>query len=888
MIKKIVILLVIFSLIPLAFGASAQVTDQSDNTTDKAVTVLGFLKIIDINTFDGGKTATRGEFVKASIKEYGLDDMAKVSPASGFSDVSEEFDGYVSIAKSLGFISGYDNNTFNPESPITYGQAIKITVSMLGYKIAAENNGGYPMGYLKIANQNKLLSNVVAKDVNAEITLQTMATILYNALEVNLLEQSDYSTMLNYEVSDNTLLESKLKVTKAKGLVTANSVTGLDSPKAASDEGSVKILSNSVSDTYETGDSGIENMLGYSVTYYYCKDNVTEDNVVLGYLISDNNEILEIEAKNILEISAGQISYNETANGAEKKATFPVGIRIIYNGRVAVGEEHNINLLNIKQGKLKFISSSGEDYDTVFVTAYQNAMLSGITEDKIYFSKNNNVPSQFEIDEFDSIKLIKDNKTIQIADAVKNWVASVSVSLDGKVATILFSDASATGKINEIKSDGDLKTITIDKSEYSIAFDSTENIKIGDEATYLLNAFEEVFCVSDTVVSEYKYAYVIDKNKNGNIEQNYQLKVFEQSGSIMILTLANNVSLSDDNLSAGDAYAAVKQYSLIQYQNNSDKLVRKIKTAVDYTGVLDYKGYDENNFSKDNPVQSMYYKTTQIPSFGGLYLAPSSTIVFNIPSDKTDEDNYMVTDTSIFLGDVFYNVELYDSNKQRQVKSIVNYGIDLTSSADASLPWNSSIFVVNSMKSVNDENRGVVNVITGYQDGKPLTLIPAMTNNTQFPDLGDVVMEDPTDHNSLLFSQLTKGNVIQFKLNAKKEVDSFRCLYNDNSSLEIRSWNGSTYAINLLTAVAMVSYIDDTALCITIDDNSSNSAVSSRVFAIPKSLNVYVYDKAAYKVSIGSMKDIVSMDNSFMGADKVFLRSYRDSVNEIVILRGLN
>ena len=215
---------------------------------------------------------------------------------------------------------------------------------------------------------------------------------------------------------------------------------------------------------------------------------------------------------------------------------------------------------------------------------------------------------------------------------------------------------------------------------------------------------------------------------------------------------------------------------------------------------------------------------------------------------------------------------------------MVNRGVDLTASSEATLPWANSAFVVEGIKTIFHEERGSIEVVTGYQDGELITIVPAITNNTRFPELGDVIMEDVDKINSVLFSDLKAGDVIQYKLNAKKEVDAFRLIYKDGDNLGLRTWNGANYAVNLMTAVAMVSYIDDSTLCITVDDNASNTSVSNRVFAMTSDINIYSFDKKKNKVRLEEAENIISLDNSFSGASKVFIRAYRDSVKDIVIL----
>ncbi|MBE5040345.1 S-layer homology domain-containing protein [Ructibacterium gallinarum] len=862
-----------------------------DESFVRVLSVLDFLDILDQENFDPEGSPTRAEFVKASVREYGLGAVAQTAEPSGFTDVSDEYDGYISVAKSMGIVNGYTETEFGPDDAATYFQGLKIMVSMIGYKSVIENPEGYPDEYFNVAAKNGLLTGVSAKAFDEPMTNRDMALMLYNALETKMLEPLSYGEDREYTVTDNTILGSVLNVTKASGVVTANPVTSIDSPDQAAPEGCVTILSDGKSASYRVENTDIADMLGVEVVYYFYQDSQSTEPILLGYYIADGSKMMEIEADQIEQINEDSLVYYRESAGNSSKLSFRKGIRIIFNGKAVTAEEYNMNLLDINQGTLRFVSGSGSQYDTVLIFSYQNTLISSVNEaeQEIYFSDNIHGLSKMVLYDLDSLELTKNGEEAELTDLVKNDVAAVAWSLDQKAARILVSDQMVSGKVTQMNDVDDKTMLSIDDVSYQLAYDAPEKIKLGDEGTFLLDPFGHIFCPSDsTAAGGLLYAYVMDKTALTSLDTTYMVKLLDQSGEILTLNLQSKVRVNDESISDEAAYAAVKEDTLIQYQRNSDDLVQKIYTATDYTNNTEYRGYDEEVFSKDNPSNSMYFKNTAIPSFGGLYLVPQSVPVFNIPDEKEDEDYYMVTDTSIFTSDVFYNVELFDADKRRQVGAVVNRGVDLNASSEATLPWNSAALVVQSMETIYHEERGMLNVITGYQNGELVTIIPTISNNTRFPELGDVVMEEPDKENSTLFSDLRVGDVIQYKLNAKSEVDAFRVLYRAGDDLGIRIWNGANYAVNLLTAVSMVAYADEDTLCITIDDNKNNTPVSNRVFALPEDVNVYQFDGRKNEVRMDQLENLVSMDNSFSGADKIFIRAYRDAVADIVILKGVD
>ena len=75
-----------------------------------------------------------------------------VSPFLDVATDAAEYDA-ICMAYEMGLISGDGNGYFSPAAYISYEEAIKMAVSLLGYGDMAERNGGYPIGYGYIANQ---------------------------------------------------------------------------------------------------------------------------------------------------------------------------------------------------------------------------------------------------------------------------------------------------------------------------------------------------------------------------------------------------------------------------------------------------------------------------------------------------------------------------------------------------------------------------------------------------------------------------------------------------------------------------------------------------------------------------------------------------------------
>lgn len=78
-------------------------------------------------------------------------------------------------------------SVFNPEDNITYQDALKVLVCVLGYEPFAEMNGGYPAGYVNAAKRYKILDkNFKGEDY---ITRGEAAEAVHNALYIPLMKE---------------------------------------------------------------------------------------------------------------------------------------------------------------------------------------------------------------------------------------------------------------------------------------------------------------------------------------------------------------------------------------------------------------------------------------------------------------------------------------------------------------------------------------------------------------------------------------------------------------------------------------------------------------------------------------------------------------------------
>lgn len=138
--------------------------DIEDSSTKAAVDTLARFNILNgynDKTFRPDNNITRAEFAKIII--VATKNEVQLSDSSNFTDIPEDYwaQNYIDIAKYLGIVNGISDESFAPEDNITYEQAAKMIVAALGYDEEAKQNGGYPEGYVKIAEELGILNGIV-------------------------------------------------------------------------------------------------------------------------------------------------------------------------------------------------------------------------------------------------------------------------------------------------------------------------------------------------------------------------------------------------------------------------------------------------------------------------------------------------------------------------------------------------------------------------------------------------------------------------------------------------------------------------------------------------------------------------------------------------------
>lgn len=140
----------------------------------------GIIRGYSDGSFRPDNSFTRGQMAAVISRMLGEDEPVELN-GSLFTDVPQSHwaNAYITHIASLNIINGYSNGTFRPDSPLNYYQGITMLVRAFGLREEAERAGGYPAGYLSVAEKYGLLDGI---NVNGKgnIRRHEIATIIYN------------------------------------------------------------------------------------------------------------------------------------------------------------------------------------------------------------------------------------------------------------------------------------------------------------------------------------------------------------------------------------------------------------------------------------------------------------------------------------------------------------------------------------------------------------------------------------------------------------------------------------------------------------------------------------------------------------------------------------
>ncbi|MBQ8525990.1 MAG: S-layer homology domain-containing protein [Clostridia bacterium] len=701
--KKVLALVVVFAMMmtTVAFASYPDVDTTADYAG--AVELLSALEVLkgdDQGNFNPDNTITRAEFAAVVCRALGLENSANSAKgATIFTDVAADHwaTGYINLASQQGIINGKGNGIFDPEGNVTFAEAVKMLVVAIGYEPMAAQRGGYPTGYLTVANSTKMTAGVSASGTDAAALRSTVAMLTANAMEIPVMDQTGYGTEITYEVLDNyddyTTLLTNMDIYVATGVVgdTDNDQDTVEfTLSEASDDyefgyntkGEVldKVEDGKAVYTFDIADSNIESYYQQNVKAYVYKAAKSDYEVVIavpsgiGATLTINSSDLDVSNAKIGDEKVA-VEYYETSDATKTTKIYVDEDATVYVNGVLTSNVADLAIFADEDATIEFVENSDDKYyDNVLVTVYTNAIVEEVKADDPEFlqialvdgkkieldltdedvvieivDKDGNAMELADFAEYDVLAVVVGDLAESDASKVGFGVKAVTEEVE-KIKIINLGQSSVTGSITEASDD----YIYIDGTEYEVGafvdyndvevFDDVDDpstAKLGTEGMFFISATGKIIGFDGEAGANANYGFILQTNLNTQgFEDGWEIMMLTAEGT-STYTLYTTVSLNGTSIKptstegATAIAAALDDFDVADQHKATadDRIVEYKLTADGKIKTLKFLS-DVDAIAADSEFK---VKTNKI---GGKLLS-ENIIVFDVSNDDADDCKVM-------------------------------------------------------------------------------------------------------------------------------------------------------------------------------------------------------------------------------------------------------
>ena len=860
---------------------------------DKQIGILHNLGILDgiyddIN-FEPSKLVKRSEFAGMAAKLLSIE--VAVGVALRFTDVNsaDKYAAAIAALTEVGVISGFGNNIFRPNDDITVTEAAAMLVRALGYTAHAESKGSFPSGYLMQAQALGLMSALSSFN---ELTRENAAQMLYNSLEVDIMNLTTVSAGSGYEYSINrgvNVLSYYHDCYTGKGIINANSYSTLTSPESSVVPGQVMIGNN----IFYDGQSGASDYLGFNVKYYYIQDEADLIGTII-YVDTSSNNMTEIQYDRIKGYT-NNIFYYYRGKDKTNEANLRISrtVDVIWNGKAY--PDYKTKELEIEDGFIQFIDQNGDStYDVINVTAYETAIVNSTnTKNKVIYFK---YPEGTKLDLYDleenfySIK-DKNSKNIPINTILENDILTICKSKDDKLINIYISTDRKDGVITEITEDD----IDLDYIPFKVTpsfYDYINSLGVGYDGKFLLDFKGRVSGVYNRDSNAVMYGYYCNATQSKDVDRSVLVKIFTEKGQMEILPLADKLVVDGSDMRSSSFYDDSRFIKTspggVKYPN-----MQLIKFKVREDGSLNYiitkDAYSLPNFLEDLAfdnisLDDVKYKAGAKQFVKKAFMSDTS-LLFKVPmapandpahANSFEDRAFSLNRVTLADNTAYQNIDGYDSDDGGEIKVVVYRelysGSEEYGGSDIPGEARRCVFV-DKITNVVDED--------GLNTNKAYFL--ENTTRPSYVALNDKILKKPVYNQSGIqlagqYKNLEQGDIIQYSLNSDNKISGIKVAFDvsrvdkgrfvvstgDDISFEY----GKVYSKGKNGVKLSVTPIDGPDY-INPDFNFDSSHLNSwQLMNIP----VSVYDRERKEVYSGTINDITTYKEEQANACMLFLR----------------
>lgn len=686
---------------------------------------LSAMKLLgdDLLDMSEDEEISRAQFVGNLFKVAGFSKFSCKNSDIEFIDVNTQTPYCDEICSMyiLGFINGTSEKTFSPNDSITYIQAVKLVVDVLGYReFSTAKYGEYPQGYIGTANYLNLAKGIQIKSTDEKLTVKKAVKLLYNAGRTNVMKTmgADKNGNISYEVNKGEeLLNQNNHIYYAEGIMQSNGIVSLVEQECSDNITTISGVE------YVSADSDLTGLIGCSVKYFYKNEANTKQ--LLWAWENPKNKVLNVRSEDLLTNSpyftTENVVYSE--NGKKHEIKIHPYRNFIYNN--SLYNDAPIEKLKPKSGNIKFIDNDNDNiYDTVIVEEFINLFVDTISTGVSYISDKYN--KTINLNDYDFVKIIKNGKPIELSDIGGNILLSCLEDKNKEKLFVYVNDKVFQEQLIATKDDEDCKIYEFLQGSYRLANSYKEllnsqfitvNMQIGKTYKCYLDMSGNIAHIEEIDDGSLQYAFLINAVQNDAFAKRdtVSLRLMLKDGSKVTAVTNKKIKLNGNpkqpslNILSDPSLKDVNGEiipQVIQVSFDSDGNVSEFKFAVDNTS-SEY-GYDNTEFSLDFSQNASLTTSNGLRVYDRRYTFDTKTLVFVTYTNINDDEPYgVISGTSLTSGNKLINV--YDADETLVVAAA-------TKTINAKAYWPSGYLLVDNVRYVNEDGE-FLKQISGYSMG---------------------------------------------------------------------------------------------------------------------------------------------------------------------------
>lgn len=863
--KRIITLII--TLIML-IGLYPDTTLAEESSTQKEVQILYQLGFIDEAEPKLTSSITRHSFTEILLKI--ANPSLSASDNIEFSDVKKSAAEYenMALAYELGFISGPDAR---PNDNITYNEAVKMIVCMLGYGPYAEALGGFPLGYINVAQRQKLIKGINLSD---GFNYGDALKLFYNSLSINLLDISVVGDGVNYDVAvSTTILSRNHGVYKYEGVLEGAGGMTLNSLTPPKDN---DVIIDGY--RYETKNQEIKKHLGYKIEFYYDFETME----ILAFA-EGRNDVLTIAADKVSAFSSSSVlTYLE--DNKSRQIQIPSNAVVVYNGLPISADKFVSSTFLNSDGSITFIDNDNENgYDVVLIEAYKTYVVKSVNsytktiydfynkEDSVCLDRENKDTIVTFVDEY--------NNQMFVEELYPYDVITVKESFDKSLVDAIYSTKEIIGTVTSIEDDGDNMYIGVEGEIYKTTpeFKEKSGVELGEYGLFSLTYDGRVAVINREFGSDViSYGYLMNIAPDKGFNPKYQVKIMDSVGKKHIFYLADKIKL--DKKSSKETSENTYKYliddngkpvqQVIQFSLNKKGEVSLINTSA-----LENK----SALTKKNFTNSLLWRP-QTGIFGAKVVTDINTKFFYVPKTYLDDDSYYQVNSAAFISGEEEKITMYNDDASPFFADVVVK--EFTMEDYNSAPTTNDMLVVKKIRSVIKEDGTDALQIDGIVGKQEVSLY----TETSSLNIGNSEGEGWKDY-------LSVGDVICYNTNPSGEINYVKIIYDRKAKMFLYEGNVNESVIAYENRISRnkVYFVEDGVIGVVKCSDEYENAIynDDNVEVYPTSiLTIIVFDSKDGNdvVRFGYPSEIESYLTTGIG-DTAILRTVKQTSGTIVIYK---